>query len=725
MPIVARWRSERRHSVRHCHLFAGRTLRIAMKYRLGIDIGGTFADFFLFGGGKQLWAKTLVSQGDPAKAVLSGLADLAEQLGVSIAALCGDIELIVHGTTVTTNAVLTRNGAPTMLLTTGGFRDALQMRRGVKERQYDNRYAAPEPLVPRFLRIGVAERTTKDGRITQALLEDDVAAALELAKREDIKAIAVCFMHAYADDTNERAAAKFISNKFDGYVTLSSHLLQRAGFYDRLSTTVFDAYVGPILKTYLNILVDLLDRVGFSGTFLIMMSNGGLAAPKEVQTAGVTTIMSGPSAGPIAGARFAGVHGFQDAVTVDMGGTSFDAALVQSGAPLVVRDMEFDGYVIGLPTVDIHSIGAGGGSIAWMDQGGLLHVGPQSVGSNPGPACYGLGGTEATCTDADLALGYLNPDYFLGGRMKIDVDRAMSALNPLAAKLDASEIEIAAGINRIINAHMAAGVRAITVNRGTDPRLVPLIVAGGAGPVHAAPIALELNIPVVIIPQLASVFCAVGLLLSEMKYDFVRSFFGPLDNVDAASWSRVLNDMIQRGTAALRANKVPPERIRARSMARLRYVGQYREIDVDVQPAELESGRAKIATRFHALHEKLYGHSVPQQPIETVDLAVTCFGENERIELAAPSQGGTASELITVGSRPVYLPDAGAMKTIPVYRGGRLSASNKIPGPTIIELLNTSVFVPTEFDLRTDAIGSFVLCQKSAPQSLRTRLGFQ
>ncbi len=696
-----------------------------MKYRLGIDVGGTFADFFLFGGGKQLWAKTLVSQNDPAKAVLSGLHDLAAQLRVSVAALCADVELIVHGTTVTTNAVLTRSGMPTMLLTTSGFRDALQMRRGVKERQYDNHYAAPEPLVPRYLRIGVAERTTKDGEITQPLREDDIATALELAKREGIKGVAVCFMHAYANDANEHAAAKFVKERFDGYVAVSSHLLKRAGFYDRLSTTVFDAYVGPILKKYLDALIDLLARVGFDGTFLIMMSNGGLAAPKRVQAAAVTTIMSGPSAGPIAGARFAGIHGFQDCVTVDMGGTSFDAALVQSGAPLVVRDMEFDGYVIGLPTVDIHSIGAGGGSIAWIDQGDLLHVGPQSVGSYPGPACYGLGGTEATCTDADLALGYLNPEYFLGGRMKIDVDRAMMALKRLAAKLDASVTEIAAGINRVINANMAAGVRAITVNRGTDPRTVPLIVAGGAGPIHAAPIALELNIPVVIVPHLASVFCAVGLLLSELKYDFIHSFFAPLDTADATAWARIIDDMTQQGISALLANKVPRSRIRARAMARLRYVGQYREIDVDVQPAELEGRREKIANRFHELHFKLYGYAVPEQSIEVVDLATICFGENERIGLAASSQGDAASEIVAVGLRPVYLPDAAAKRPVPVYRGGRLSTTNKIAGPAIIELANTSIFVPTEFDLKTDAIGSFVLCQKNAPQDLRARLGFQ
>ena len=304
-------------------------------------------------------------------------------------------------------------------------------------------------------------------------------------------------------------------------------------------------------------------------------------------------------------------------------------------------------------------------------------------------------------------------------------NRAITALKPLAAKLNASVVEIAAGINRVINANMAAGVRAITVNRGTDPRTVPLIVAGGAGPVHAAPIALELNIPVVIVPHLASVFCAVGLLMSELKYDFVHSFFGPLDTADATAWARVVDDMTQQGVTALLANKVPRSWIRARPLARLRYVGQYREIDVDVQPAELEGDREKIANRFHELHSKLYGHAVPEQSIEVVDLAVTCFGENERIGLAAPSQGESASEMAMVGSRPVYLPDAAAKEPVPVYRGSRLSATNKITGPAIIELANTSIFVPTEFDLKTDTAGSFVLCQKNAPRDLRVRLGFQ
>jgi N-methylhydantoinase A len=307
--------------------------------------------------------------------------------------------------------------------------------------------------------------------------------------------------------------------------------------------------------------------------------------------------------------------------------------------------------------------------------------------------------------------------------MRIEPDRALRVIQPLAARLGLSEVKTAAGMNRVINANMAAGVRAVTVNRGVDPRTVPLIVAGGAGPVHAATIALELDIPVVIIPGLASVFCAVGLLLSDLKYDYVRSFFGPLDTLDSGKWMRVTNEMVQQGRVALSRNNLPIERVRVRTTARMRYVGQYREIDVEVQPEEATGDRIQIARRFHELHAKLYGHSVPDQPVEVVDLAVTCHGEGDRIELARTFLDGEGPDAPLVGTRPVYLPDADAMRETPVYRGSKLSTADRISGPAIVELPNTSVFVPTEFDLGCDRVGSFILCRKDARKDLRERLG--
>lgn len=351
-------------------------------------------------------------------------------------------------------------------------------------------------------------------------------------------------------------------------------------------------------------------------------------------------------------------------------------------------------------------------------------MGPQSVGSNPGPACYDLGGTTPTCTDADLLLGYLNPEYFLGGKMKVDVERARAVMAPLAAALNTNELAVASGVNRIINTNMAAGVRAVTINRGIDPRQVPLIVAGGAGPIHAGPIALELDIPVVIVPALASVFCAVGLLLSELKYDFVRSFFSVLEKADVGRWVAIINEMTQQGRTALRSNGVADERVQVRTTARLRYVGQYREIDVDLEPDEPRRGTKDVQLRFHDLHERLYGHCVPDQPVEIVDLAVTVHALGDRIDLTRPMSGDDGEGIPLVGKRSVYLPDVNAMKDVAIYRGARVSTRDRISGPAIVELPNTSLFVPTQFDLNCDRIGSFVLCRKDAPVELRSRLGF-
>ena len=497
-----------------------------MSYRIGIDVGGTFTDFLLAdGGGNFVVYKVSTTPHNPAEGVFNGLRNMAEDMGLSVGNFIAQVEIIVHGTTVTTNAALTGGGVRTALLTTAGFRDALQMRRGIREEQYNNRYQAPPPLVARDKCYPIKERVAVSGEIVTELDERSLSQALELCKAEEVEAVAVCFLHSYADARNEKKAKAIIEAQLPGvYLTLSSELLPQIRFYDRLSTTVLNSYVGPILRDYLEHLTNKLKQSAFQGVLLIMQSNGGVTSPQDASRNAVCTLLSGPSAGPIAGIAYADTHDFSDCITIDMGGTSFDVALVKERSPLVITDGSINRYRSAMPMVAIHTIGAGGGSIGWIDDLGLLRMGPQSAGAMPGPACYGRGGTVPTCTDANLLLGYLNKDYFLGGKMSLDYAAACRVVKEkLAQPLGISETEAAAGMFRIINAKMADGIREVSVRKGYDPREFPLVVAGGAGPIHAGMIALELEIPTVLIPRESSIFCAAGMLLSNLRHDYVRS----------------------------------------------------------------------------------------------------------------------------------------------------------------------------------------------------------
>ncbi|MCX7170112.1 MAG: hydantoinase/oxoprolinase family protein, partial [Proteobacteria bacterium] len=480
-----------------------------MNYRIGVDVGGTFTDFLLIdSAGVSSVFKTSSTPKDPSIGVLDGLAEMAKYVGLSLQEFAAKIDLIVHGTTVTTNAVLTGNGVKTGLLTTAGFRDILEMRRGYREEIYNNKLTPPKPLVPRDLRLPVTERINAAGEVVTPLDMASLRAAATQLKQEKVAAVAICFMHSYANPVHEQAAKKVVAEILpEAYLTVSSELLPQARMYERVSTAALNCYIGPILKRYLTALQLNLKNIGFTGVLLIMQSNGGVATPESTADTAVMTLLSGPASGPVAGIAFAGVQGFENCMTVDMGGTSFDAAVVQKGVPLLRSEGWINRQRLALPMLDIHTIGAGGGSIGWIDDGGLLRMGPQSAGADPGPACYGRGGKLPTCTDANLVLGYLDPNYFLGGRMKLDLAAARQAIETHIAKpLKLSLEDAAAGMYHVMNINMAAGLREITVSRGIDPREYPLVVAGGAGPIHGALIAQELEIPLILVPKESSIF---------------------------------------------------------------------------------------------------------------------------------------------------------------------------------------------------------------------------
>jgi len=689
-----------------------------MSSKIGIDVGGTFTDFLLMeeSGDSEVY-KTLTTFPDPSVGVFSGLNEMAEKRGCNVQDFLQEVEIIVHGTTVTTNATLTNSGVKTGLLTTNGFRDALQMRRGMREELYNNRYQAPKPLVRRALRWPVGERVTHTGDMTKSLQEQDVKTGVEHFKKNDVKAIAICFLHSYANPDNERKALEIVAEQMpEAYVTLSSKLLPQVRFYNRISTTVLNSYVGPILRDYLLSLIKKLDAANFKGVLLIMQSNGGVTSPQVAMEMAASTLLSGPAAGPIAGIAYTSIQGYEDCITVDMGGTSFDAALVKEREPLLITDGNINRHLIAMPILGIHTIGAGGGSIGWIDDGGLLHVGPQSAGANPGPACYSLGGTEPTCTDSDLVLGYLNPDFFLGGKIKLDVNAAEHAIKEHIAKpLGLSLTEAAAGMYHLINVSMASGIKEVSIQRGFDPRDFPLVVAGGAGPIHAGMIALELEIGLIIIPKESSIFCAAGMLLSDLKHDFVRTYHGVLHTLSHERFTSLFKKMEDEGYSVLRKENITEERIKFIYSCDLRYTGQYHEVNVEVKKEEILTWDIPgILERFHKDHDRLYGYRLDDTPVETVNLRVSAIGVTDKPKFTEEGYAGEDPGGALKGERSIFLPNEKEFVSVNVYDGHNLKHGNRIPGPAIIEQIQTTIFVPPEYHVVLDRYGSYTMALNEA-----------
>jgi N-methylhydantoinase A len=692
-----------------------------VSYRIGIDVGGTFTDFLVVadGDGARFVHKTSSTPDDPSRAVVEGLGEIAEQLGVGRDDFLADVDVIVHGTTVTTNAVLTHRGARTGLLTTRGFRDVLALRDGTREEPYNNRLQPPVPLVPRYLRLPAAERVDYKGDVVEPLADADVRAAAQTFAEEGVEAVAISFMHSPANGTHERRALELLRELMpEAYVTASSDLLPQVRFYDRASTTVLNAYVGPIITRYLGALTARLEELEFRGVLLIMQSNGGVATPAELADRAALSLLSGPASGPTAGLWLLEPHGRRDCITIDMGGTSFDTALVKDGRPLVMTDGLVDRWRLALPTIDIHTIGAGGGSLASLDEGGLLHVGPESAGAVPGPACYGRGGTEPTVTDADLLLGYLGEGSFRA--MRLDRDAAEAALaGRVAGPLGLSVEEAAAGVYDLVNVAMAAGVREVSVRRGLDPRDFPLVVAGGAGPLHAAAIASELEIPLLLVPRESSIFCAAGMLMSDFKHDDVRAYKSLLAEADLERLDGLFAEMAVAGRATLVRERIAEADAEAQAALDLRYVGQWHELTV---PVERPIDREQVAAEFHRQHDLLFGYSSPAMPVELLSARTTTVGRTDKPATRDFAGGESDAERAVRGTRPVWSPSARAMVATPVYDGRALGPGATLAGPAVVELMNTTIVVLEGFDLVVDRFGSFVLYAGARGRELAEQL---
>jgi N-methylhydantoinase A len=701
-----------------------------MATRIGIDVGGTFTDFILTrDGAPPVLHKVLSTPADPSIGVVAGLVELAAMVdpAQSVEQFAASIDAIVHGTTVTTNATLTGTGAKSALVTTEGVRDALEMRRGIREEQYNNAYTNVRPLVPRYLRIGVPGRLDRAGRELTPLSLPDVRRALELFRAEGVQAVSICFMNSFANPAHERAAAALAREMMpDAYLTVSSDLLPAIRFYDRLSTTALNSYVGPKLNHYLEQLVNRLRGIDFGGLLLIMQSNGGVMAPEIARRSAALTLLSGPAGGPGAGLFYARALGLDRAITTDMGGTSFEAS-VAVGAPVLVNDGEIARHRIALPMLDIHTIGAGGGSIGWIDPGGLLRMGPHSAGADPGPACYMKGGTLPAGTDANLVLGYLDPAYFAGGRMPLSLDAAREAIaTHIAQPMGLSVEEAAAGMFRVVCNNMAQGVREVTIKRGYDPREFPLIAAGGAGPIHSCQICNELEIPLQIVPRESSALCAMGMLLSDLQHDFVRTFVTDLASADWERLATLIDEMVAEGDRQLGQERIAAH-CRSHSVKLdCRYVKQYHEVSVDVPREAIRRRDAgMVAQGLHREHNRLYGYSLEHEKaaIEIINVRVQVVGSTDKP--CHPEEDWTDADPAPAlkGRRAAYVPEDNAFCSVPIYDGHRLHFGQRIAGPAIIEQVTTAVVLTASFDAIVDRYGSFVLYRKGREDLIAGALG--
>ena len=660
-------------------------------YRIGIDVGGTFTDLVAVDdGGRVTLAKSASTPGDPSLGVMEGLRLLARELGLDLPALLAETERVVHGTTVATNALLERKGAKVGLLTTEGHRDILEMREGLKDDRYNLRMPPPVPLVPRALRIGVRERMRFDGTVETALDRKSLDAGIRQLARAGVNAIGVCYLHAYRDPRHEEATRRAVAKQMPGaYISLSSEILPQIKEYERVCTTVVNAYVGPALSCYLSNLAERLKAGGYQGHVLIMQSHGGVAPIAESVRLAAAAILSGP-AGGIAGSRYsARLLGGGNLISFDMGGTSTDISLLAGGEPTLAGNKEVGGNKIALPSIDIHTLGAGGGSIARVDPGGILRVGPESAGADPGPACYGKGGAAATVTDANLVLGYLDAGNFLGGRSRLDPDAALTVVEKVAKRLGCSTIVAAEGIYRVVNTNMAEGIRIVSVRRGVDPRRFALLAFGGAAGLHITEVARMLEITRVVVPRMAAVLSAWGMLATDLRYEFVQSHVGEVQGVGAAKIRRLFARMEAEGRRRLAETFTGPGSVR-RSLD-MRYGEQIFEISVPLDGVDMNAPDLveKIVERFHRRHEELYTYSAPGQEVVLVNGRRAVIGE--RPTLPAEPVIEKRRALRPSGSRRVYL---GSWLDVPVYDLDGLSPGHEEKGPAIFESATTTVLVP-------------------------------
>jgi len=692
------------------------------RYRLGIDAGGTFTDFVLADqtGNVRLF-KVVSTPSDPTQAIKDGLKLIAEDLRESEASIISQCDLCINGTTVGLNALIQHKGGKTGLICTAGHEDSIEIRLGHKEDgyRYDPEYPPAVMLVPRYLRRGVRERVVSDGSIKTPMNEDDVRTACEVFLKEGVEAVAISFLWSVLNQKHERRAAQIVREMMPGIpLTVGSELYPQVREYTRTSTAVVNAYLAPILSRYVAAIDAYFRKLGAKNPVRYFQSNGGLAIGKALTDRAVYAINSGPASAPQAALFVAAPLKRKNVISVDMGGTSFDITLTKDGLTNIAKNIDFLRYRIGIPMIQVETLGAGGGSVGWIDAMGLLQVGPQSAGADPGPASYGRGGVLPTVTDANLVLGYLNPEGLLGGRLPLDADKARAAIKSVADPLGISVERAAYGMYAIVNNNMVNGIRRVSVERGYDPRDFALVGAGGATAAHITSLAREMGVDTVILPKLASGLCAFGQIISDVKYNYMATCPVRLDNPAVYSTIDKLFKKIEtQGVKHLESDGFARAQIDIKRSIDMRYVGQVHECTVEIGNFAINADTiAKVKEAFHRRHEELYTYSERHNAIEAVNIESTLFG---RVEKPKPPKIGRGTPVAKAlkGHRKAIFSASGKAQLTPVYDGARLGAGATVEGPAIVEEVTTTIVVEPGWSARLDSSGSYIITHRKPARS--------
>ena len=686
------------------------------KYRLGIDAGGTFTDLVLAdqSGDVRLY-KALSTPADPTRAIEEGMKLIADDLDESPGEIVSNSDLCINGTTVGLNALIQHKGGKTGLICTAGHEDSIEIRLGHKEDgyRYDPEYPAAIMLVPRYLRKGVRERVISNGSIKTPLHEEDVRAACRFFIEEGVEAVAISFVWSVLNQSHERRAAEIVREMMPTVMlTVGSELYPQVREYTRTSTAVVNAYLAPILSRYVAAVDDYFRDLGAKYPVRYFQSNGGLGLGQAISERSVYAINSGPASAPQAGLFVTAPFKKKNVITIDMGGTSFDITLTRNGVTNINKNIDMLRYRIGIPMIQVETLGAGGGSIGWIDTMGLLQVGPQSAGAAPGPACYGQGGTQPTVTDANLVLGYLSPKGLLGGRLPLDLEKARKAIKAIADPLGLSIERAAYGMFTIVNSNMVNGIRRVSVERGYDPRDFVLVGAGGATAAHITSLAGEIGIDTVILPKLASGLCAFGQIISDVKYNYMATSPLRLEGEAYAAINRLFEQIETQGVKHLVADGFAKSAIRIERSLDMRYVGQVHECTVEIGNfTDDAKALEKVKGAFHRRHEELYTYSEPHNAVEVVNIESTLYGHVDKPQPPRVKKGVPPVKAV-VGRRKAIFAADGKLTDTPVYDGSKLGAGATIKGPAIIEEVTTTIVIEPKWSARLDVSGSYVITRK-------------
>ena len=672
-----------------------------MGYKLGIDTGGTFTDFVVFReDGTWELSKTASTPEHPPKAIREGLVQVCDGLKVDQKEFLSNCDYIIYGSTVGLNALIQHKGAKLGLFCTQGHQDSLELRLAHKEdgHRYDFYYPPAEMLVPRQLRVPVEERITAAGKVLTPLKEEDVRAGIEKFKEAGVNSVAVCFMWSFLNPTHEKRVGEIVGEEFpDAYLTLSVDVLPQIREYTRVSTTAVNGFVGPVLRNSIQEIESMLREMGYRNPIRYMQCNGGISSGDFISRKAVYAINSGPAAGPTASLFFGERAELSNLLTLDMGGTSTDISIVQDGQVDIVKNLEVERYLLGIPLVNVVNIGAGGGSIAWLDSKRILRVGPQSAEAIPGPACYGLGGTEATVTDALNVLGYLNPDYLLAGAFKLDRDAAHRAVREKVAEPLGLTMERAAlGVFDVVNSNMMGGIRAVSVERGYDPRDFVFVAGGGATSAFIGRLAADLEVERVLVPKVASGLCAFGEAIADVKHSHMATYITHFSKLDLGRLNRILSDLESTGRKDLKEEGFAPEDIEIQRSMEIRYADQIHECAVPIpfQGELSKESMDKVKELFHRRHEELYTYCEPDNEPELVNMEVNVIGLTRASSRAVGQvKGNGAGGRAATSKRRAYFHEHKDYVEVSVYDGRQVEVGQSIAGPAIIEEPTTTIVV--------------------------------